>query len=56
VVDLLLGREDVNPNRPDGDGRTPLVCAAMNGHKEVAKLLQARIFMEGAVAQPPNQQ
>ena len=56
VVDLLLGREDVDPNRPDENGRTPLAYAAMNGHKEVVKLLQARISMESAVAQPPNQQ
>jgi len=56
TVDLLLRREDVNPNRPDENGRTPLVYAAVNGHKEVVKLLQARISMESALTQPPNPQ
>jgi len=55
VVDPLLGREDVNPNRPGGDGRTSLVCAAMNGHKEVVKLLQTQISIDPAAAQPPYQ-
>ena len=28
VMKLLLGREDVNPNIPDNEGLTPLVCTA----------------------------
>ena len=42
VVKLLLGREDVDPNRPDHDGNAPLRCAAGNGHEGVVKLLLGR--------------
>jgi len=41
-VKLLLGREDVNPDRPDNRGRTPLSWAAGNGHGGVVKLLLGR--------------
>jgi len=55
VVNLLLGRADVNPNRPGGDGQTPLESAAMNdGHGGAIKLLQARMWIsvESVDAQP----
>ncbi|PUU83075.1 ankyrin repeat-containing domain protein, partial [Tuber borchii] len=42
VVKLLLGREDVDPNRPDVDDRTPLRCAAIEGHQGAVKLLLER--------------
>lgn len=32
VVKILLGRGDVNPNKSDNGGKTPLGCAAQNGH------------------------
>jgi len=28
VVEILLGRDDINPNKPNKNGRTPLWCAA----------------------------
>ena len=43
VVKLLLEREDVNPNMPNKAGNTPLSMASSFRHKEVVKLLQARI-------------
>jgi len=42
VVKLLLGREDVDPNRPDKNDRTPLAWAAGKGHEGVVKLLLGR--------------
>ena len=41
-MQLLLGREDVNPDRPDNVNRTPLACAAQNGHDRVVQLLLRR--------------
>jgi len=40
VVQLLLAREDINPNIPDGIGRTPLALAVRAGHDGVVKLLK----------------
>ena len=37
---MILGRDDVDPNQPDNKGRTPLTCAAENGHPGVMALLQ----------------
>jgi len=31
-VKLLLGRKDVDPDRPDNDGLTPVLWAAEDGH------------------------
>ena len=43
VVKLLLGRKEINPDRPDdGHRRTPLSWAAGNGHGAVVKLLLGR--------------
>ena len=43
VVELLLGRGDVNPDIPDRDyGRTPLLWATINGHEGIVKLLLGR--------------
>ena len=39
---LLLDRGDVDPNRPDVNNRTPLGCAAFEGHEGVLKLLLDR--------------
>jgi hypothetical protein len=36
---LLLRREDVDVNTPDDIGRTPLIKAADNAHKDVVRLL-----------------
>ena len=42
VVKLLLGREDVNPDKPHNYGRTPLSNAAWGGHDGVVKILLGR--------------
>ena len=42
VVKLLLGRDDIDPNKPDEEGQTPLMLAALNGHEEVVRLLLGR--------------
>jgi len=39
VVKILLGRKEVNPERPDGDGQTPLSLGALCGSVEVVKIL-----------------
>jgi len=39
TVKLLLGREEVNPGKPDRYGQTLLSLAAENGHKGVVKIL-----------------
>ena len=41
-VKLLLEREDVNPDRPDRYGQTPLSLTARSGYARVAKLLLER--------------
>ena len=41
-VEQLLERKEVNPDKPDGDSRTPLLCAASGGHEGVVKLLLER--------------
>ena len=38
IVEMLLERDDVNPNRPDKCDRTPLWCAAGNGHGKVVEM------------------
>ena len=42
VVEILLGREDVDPDKPDNNGRTPLSFAAGSGHEGVVKILLGR--------------
>jgi len=42
VVRILLGREDVSLDMPNGDGLIPLCCAAWNGHEGVMKILLRR--------------
>jgi len=42
VVKMLLGREEVNPDKPDRWGRTPLSYAAEYGYGEVVKMLLGR--------------
>ena len=42
VVKILLGREDVDPDKPENTGRTPLSCAAWRGDETVAKILLVR--------------
>ena len=42
VMSLLFGKKYVNPDRPDGGGRTPLSRAAENGYDGVVKLLLGR--------------
>ena len=41
-VKVLLGRDDVNPNKTCGDDRTPLLRAAENGYEGVVKILLGR--------------
>jgi len=42
IVKILLGREVVNPDRPDERGQTPLSFAACSGHDGVVKILLGR--------------
>jgi len=42
VVRLLLTRDDINPDKPDNNGRTPLSWTSQTGHEGVANLLLAR--------------
>ena len=42
VVKMLLGRDDINPDKPDRHGQTPLWCAAKSGHEGVVKMLLGR--------------
>ena len=42
VVNILLGREEVNLDKPDRDGKTPLSHAALTGHEGVVKILLGR--------------
>ena len=37
---LLLEREEVNPDRADKDGQTPLMIATMCGHERMRALLE----------------
>ena len=36
---ILLSREEVNPDKPNNWGRTPLSYATMSGHEGVVKVL-----------------
>jgi len=36
---MLLGREEVNPEKADNEGRTPLMYAAFKGYNEVVEIL-----------------
>jgi len=49
VVKILLGRDDVNPNKPDKRRQIPLLCAALRGHEGVVKIL-----IEGDDVHPEN--
>ena len=43
VVNMFLGRDDVNPDQADAQyGRTPLSWAAMHGHEGIVKMLLER--------------
>ena len=35
VVRVLLGRDDIDPDKPGQGGETPLLWAACNGHEGV---------------------
>ena len=40
VVEILLGRTDINPDKPGKYGRTTLPYALAGGHAQVIVLLQ----------------
>jgi len=42
VVEILLGRDDINPDQRGMYSRTPLWCAAFYGHEGVVKMLLGR--------------
>ena len=42
MVKILLEREEVNPDKPDNDGWTPLSYAAARGHEGLVKMLLRR--------------
>jgi len=54
VVKLLLARHDINPDKPDKYGETPLWDASYNGHEGVVRLLV--LLSRGAIdpEQPDN--
>jgi len=39
---IVLGRDDINSDKPNNDGKTPLCCAAICGHEGVVKILLRR--------------
>ena len=39
---ILLGRDDVSPNKPDNGGQAPLSWALCSGHEGVVKILVGR--------------
>ncbi|RPB03791.1 ankyrin, partial [Choiromyces venosus 120613-1] len=49
VVKLLVSWEDVNPDRPDKDGRTPLLIAVKKRRPSVERLLRDRIAADAPV-------
>jgi len=51
VVKILLGREEVDPDKLDLDGHTPLSLAAWDGHEGVVRVLLER---EGVNPDKPN--
>ena len=42
AVKVLLGRDNINPNKPDNNDQTPLHHAAKRGHEGVVKILLGR--------------
>ena len=42
VVKVLLGRDDIDPDKSDEDDRTPLLLAACGGQDGVVKILLGR--------------
>ena len=42
MVEILLGRDDVDPSKPSEDGETLLWLAAKNGHQGVIEILFGR--------------
>ena len=42
VVEILLGRDDINPNKRGVGGQTPLCCAAQKGQERVVEMLLER--------------
>jgi len=49
---MLLEREDVNPDRGDESGKTPLSWAASGGHEEIVRLLLERKYANPNQADP----
>jgi len=41
-VKVLLGRKEVNPDKPDNYGQTPLAPAARHTHEGLVKMLLGR--------------
>lgn len=39
VVKILLGRDNIKPNKPDEDGDTLQCCATLNEHEGVVELV-----------------
>ena len=52
VVKMLGSRDDVKVNTKDEAGRSPLSCAAEEGHEPVVKLLVTRRCRGGLQGQP----
>jgi len=41
-MQILLGKEAVNPNKPNTKGNTPLLFATLNAYEAVVKILLKR--------------
>ena len=40
MTKILLGGDEVNPDKEDNDSQTPLMCSTKHGHRKVIALLQ----------------
>ena len=52
VAKILVGRNDINLDKPDNGGRMPLSWAAVLGKEEVVKVLQ---YSNGTASAPISQ-
>ena len=44
-MEILIGPDDISPDKQDINGQTPLCCAAQNGNEGVVKMLLRRDYI-----------